>query len=126
MTERFLRTPSGKELVVLSRADWEALVEKAEDYIDIASIKARDAAYQRGEIEAHPAELVYSICDGANPIRAFRDHRGLTVEALAKAAGLSRAYVTQIETGVRTGTAKTLGKLAKALGVDVELLIWGK
>jgi len=34
--------------------------------------------------------------------------------------------VTQIETGVRTVTAATLAKLAKALGVDVELSIWNR
>jgi transcriptional regulator with XRE-family HTH domain len=36
---------------------------------------------------------------------------------------LSRAYVSQIEGGKRTGSAATLAKLAQALGVSVAGLI---
>ena len=45
---------------------------------------------------------------------------------LAKRAGISGAYLSQIESGVREGTGATLKKLAKALGVDLDLLIWGE
>jgi hypothetical protein len=32
-------------------------------------------------------------------MRAWREHRGMTLQVLADAAGLSRAYVSQIEGG---------------------------
>ncbi|MEY4907314.1 MAG: hypothetical protein RL260_1032 [Pseudomonadota bacterium] len=56
-------------------------------------------------------------------MRAWREHRGMTLQVLADAAGLSRAYVSQIEGGKRTGSAATLAKLAQALGVSVAGLI---
>ena len=123
MGVQYLRTDGGEELVVVPRAVWEQLVAEVEDAEDIAAIREMEAAIEAGTMETFPGELVFAISNGANAVRSFRDHRGLTVEALAETAGLSRAYVTQIETGVRTGTAATLAKLAKALGVDVELLI---
>ena len=123
MGVQYLRTDGGEELVVVPRAVWEQLVAEVEDAEDIAAIREMEAAIEAGRMETFPGELVFAISNGANAVRSFRDFRGLTVEALAETAGLSRAYVTQIETGVRTGTAATLAKLAKALGVDVELLI---
>lgn len=126
MTVQFITAEDGREMALLPREEWERLMDLAEEAEDLADAERLHAAWKAGEIEAYPAELVYALGDGANPVRTFREHRGLTVEALATAAGLSRAYVTQIEIGVRTGTAATLAKLAKALGVDVEMLIWEK
>lgn len=124
MSVQFITTPQGDELAVLPRAEWEALIEAAEDVADNADAERLQAAYRRGEIEAFPAELVSALSDGANPVRVFREHRGLTAAALAARAGISRAYLTQIESGRRAGTTATLGKLATALGVDLELLVW--
>ena len=123
MSGKHLWTDGGEELADVPRAVWEQLVEEVEDADYMATIRDMEAAIEAGTMETFPGELVFAISNGANAVRSFRDHRGLTVEALAETAGLSRAYVTQIETGVRTGTAATLAKLAKALGVDVELLI---
>ena len=124
MGVQYLTTPTGDELAVLPRADFEALLELVEDAEDNAACDAIEAALAAGTMETFPGELVFAISDGANPVRAFRDHRGLTAEALAASAGISRAYLSQIEAGSRKGTAATLKKLAKALGVDVDLLIW--
>ncbi len=124
MSVQFIVTPSGDEMAVLPRADFEALVEQVEDAIDIATIERNEAAYRAGEIEAFPLDLVTAMSHGENPVKTFREYRGITADALAAKAGVSRAYVTQIETGVRTGSAATLKKLAAALGVDVDLLIW--
>ena len=121
---QFLTTAAGEELAVLPRAQWEALVEAAEDAYDIAESEKIRAAIASGEMEVFPGELISSLIHGANGVRAFREHRGLTAEALAAKAGISRAYLTQIESGSRKGTAATLKKLAAALGVDMELLVW--
>jgi transcriptional regulator with XRE-family HTH domain len=55
-------------------------------------------------------------------LRAWREQRGLTLQTLAAAAGLSKPYVSQIEGGKRAGTAATLKKLARALGVPMGAL----
>jgi DNA-binding XRE family transcriptional regulator len=45
--------------------------------------------------------------------------RGLTQEALAERAGISKACLCQIETGKRVGAMRTLKSLAAALAVSV-------
>ena len=100
-----------------------------EDYNRMTAANAEDisdlAAYAltRDE-ERFPADFVDRLLDGReHPVAVFRDNRGLTAAALVKAAGLSRAYLSEIENRKKTGTAATLLKIARALEVDVELLI---
>jgi len=56
-------------------------------------------------------------------IKVLREERGLTQEALAERAGLSRGYLARLETGRHEPTLTTLGKLAKALRVKVADLL---
>ena len=73
--------------------------------------------------ESFPMELVDRLLAGDNAVRVYRDHRGMTQKQLAGAAGINPLYLSQIERGVRTGSARTLAALAEALGVDVDDLI---
>jgi transcriptional regulator with XRE-family HTH domain len=56
-------------------------------------------------------------------IKRLRKRRGLTQAALAKAAGVHRVYVAQIEGQTKVPSIATLEKLAKALGVKVGRLL---
>lgn len=56
-------------------------------------------------------------------LRAIRTERGLTQESLGAAAGLERTYVSDAENGARNATLRTIGKLAKALGVKPSALM---
>jgi XRE family transcriptional regulator, regulator of sulfur utilization len=56
-------------------------------------------------------------------IKRLRERRGLTQEALAKAAGVHRVYVAQIEAQSKVPSIATLEKLAKALRVKVGRLL---
>lgn len=59
-------------------------------------------------------------------VRALREAAGLTQQALAHNAGLSRATVAALEHGRYRGTdSKTLEKLAQALGVTPAFLLEG-
>lgn len=99
-----------------------ALWQRLRPYAEVASDKALfDAALAR-QAEAFPAAPVNALLDGANPIKTLRDYRGLTQAALAKAAGIGALYVSQIETGRRTGSLASLRALAKALDVDFEMI----
>ena len=64
----------------------------------------------------------HAILDGTHPVKAWREYRGFTQDALAEKAGISKAYLSQIETGKRIGVAKTLKALAAALGVTLNEL----
>jgi transcriptional regulator with XRE-family HTH domain len=59
----------------------------------------------------------------AKRLRMLRRRRGLTQEALAAKAGLSRTYLARLETARQDPTLSTLVKLAKALGVPVTTLL---
>jgi antitoxin component HigA of HigAB toxin-antitoxin module len=105
----------GKRVFYVVPADiWErvkAAVEDAEDAAAYAEAVAADDGVR------YPAAVALAIADGTHPVKAWREHRRLTLQALADAAGVSKPYVSQIEGGKRAGTAATLRKLAAALGV---------
>ncbi|MEV0286435.1 XRE family transcriptional regulator [Kribbella sp. NPDC050820] len=55
-------------------------------------------------------------------VRRRRQADGLTVQALADRAGLSRRMLTQIEQGTANPSLVTVDKIAEALGVDFATL----
>lgn len=57
-----------------------------------------------------------------NPIKILRKHRHMTQGDLADASGLSRPYLTEIETGRKDGSIRALKVIAIALNVDIGLL----
>jgi DNA-binding XRE family transcriptional regulator len=95
-------------------------LETSEDRLAVRRFKERLAS---GEEELLPAEMVDAILNSNNPIRVWREHRGLTAAALAKMAGIAAAYLSQIETGKRDGTIETYRKLADALRVSLDDLV---
>lgn len=58
-------------------------------------------------------------------LRALREARGWSQEEFADRAGLHRTYVSAVERGVRNPTLSVLERLAKALGVSIEIMMVG-
>lgn len=56
-------------------------------------------------------------------VRELRLQRGMSVEDLAQAAGVSVSYVYAIEAGTRGSRVEELYRVAKALGVGIGELI---
>lgn len=56
-------------------------------------------------------------------IRARRRQLDLSQEALAEAADISAVYVSQIERSVKQASFPVLRRVAKALGMDVDLVL---
>lgn len=108
------------ETVLLRRADYEALVRQAEDAADAVQIREAEARVESGEDEYVPVEITKRLMAGETPVRVWREHRGLSARALAGRAGISAAYLSQIETGKKPGSFDAMAKLARALGVDME------
>ena len=116
-------SPSGDEMVVMSRVDFDRLCENADLRLDVMAYDRAKAALLRGEEEALPAEMVARLVDGEHPVRVWRQYRGLNLEGLAGLAGLSGGYLSQIETGKRDGTVESFKRLAAALGVSLDDLV---
>jgi len=120
---QIIRSPSGDELVVIPRAEYDALVAaanaEAEDADDIAIYDARKADLAAGRDAVLPAEISASMLRGDNLLRAARRRRGISQSELAEQAGLSQGYLSDLESGRRTGTAETLQALSRILGVPL-------
>ncbi|MPZ40605.1 MAG: helix-turn-helix domain-containing protein [Rhizobiales bacterium] len=56
-------------------------------------------------------------------LRRLRNAKGWSQEELAFKASVDRSYISQLETGVYSASVTVLGKLAKALGVEVSELL---
>lgn len=117
------KTPNGEEMVVMPAADYARLIEAVEDAEDVAAYDDAKRKLASGEEEMVPAEFVNRIIDGENPIRVWREYRGMSVKELAEKTGLTPSYLSQVETGKRAGTVDTLKKIADALRVKIDDLV---
>ncbi|MGC9959615.1 helix-turn-helix domain-containing protein [Roseiarcus sp.] len=122
---QIIRTPHGEELVVLPRADYEALVERAdheaEDAEDVAIYDARKAELAAGG-GILPPEVSAAILRGDSRLKAIRNWRGETQLHLTFKTGIAQGYLSDLENGRRRGTSDTIAKLAQALNVPAEWL----
>ncbi|HVT90121.1 MAG TPA: helix-turn-helix transcriptional regulator [Tepidisphaeraceae bacterium] len=106
----------GKRFALVPLKDFRQLKHDAEMLEDI---RAYDAAKAREE-EAFPAEIADRLIRGENPIRVLRKYRGLTQQQLAKIAHVARPYLTELETGKKTGSVSVLRMIAAALKVELD------
>lgn len=116
MTVQTLTTPSGDELVVLSRRDYDALLarlgdEEAEDRMTLIA-----AAEARAETPL-PEAVSSAILAGDSLLKALRNWRGLTQVQLADAAGIGQGYLSELEARAKMGSPETSARLARGLNV---------
>lgn len=124
-TPQIIRTPGGEELVVLPRAEYEALLvradHEAEDADDVAIYDVRKAELAASGVVL-PPEVSAAILRGESRLKAIRSWRGETQLHLNVMTGIGQGYLSDLESGRRTGTPETIAKLAQALNVPVEWL----
>ena len=122
---QIIRTPNGEELVVLPRAEYEALLERAdrdaEEADDIAIYDARKVELAAGA-GVLPPEVSAAVLRGESRLKAIRKWRDKTQLHLEFKTGIGQGYLSDLENGRRTGTPETIAKLARALDVPVEWL----
>jgi len=122
---QIIRAPSGEELVVLPRAEYEALLERAdhdaEDIDDVAIYDSRKAELAAGGVVLPPG-VSAAIVRGDSRLKAIRKWRHETQLQLASKTGIGQGYLSDLESGRRTGIPETIAKLADALNVPNEWL----
>jgi len=129
---QIIHSPTGEEMVVLPRAEYDRLIRHApasarkndENARDIAIFDEEVAKIKSGASIPFPRAVVNAILDeGLHPVRAWREYRGWTAAQLAKKTKVLRTTITQIETRKYKGTVKTYKAIAKALGVNLDNVV---
>jgi DNA-binding XRE family transcriptional regulator len=119
MTVQLIQKDGQPEWAVVPYQQYRRMIEALEMIEDIQAFDEAKARVAAGE-EVIPSEVTFAILDGASPIRVWREYRGLTQQQLADQAGISKPYLSQLESGKRTGTLEVLQAIAQALGLDLE------
>ena len=110
------------EFAVIPYADYQHFLELLEDEADARVIAEFHEAYTAGKEFMVPDEILRRELAGESPIKLWRERRGLTQQELAEKAGISKPYLSQIETGKRQGTVETLSALARSLDIPLDVL----
>lgn len=93
-----------------------------EDARDVAEANLVMTAVRAGEMETFPDVIVGKLLDCENPVRVFREYRKITTNDLAQRVGISRPYLTLIETGKREPTFHVMARIAHKLEISLDHL----
>lgn len=108
---------------VLSTSKYEdAPLIRQPDLAIPTNLALLDAARAADDGFRIPAAVANAILDGEQQVKVWREQRGLTQEALAAKAGISKAYLCQIETRKRVGALKTLKAIADVQAISIDEL----
>ncbi len=123
MSVQILERDGRPAFVVMPFEEYQELLQALEDAHDAALIEEFHRRLVSGEEETFPIELVDRILSGENPIRVFRAYRALTLKQLADACGVTTSHISQVERNKRSMSTEVLKKMAKALGVEADVLL---
>jgi transcriptional regulator with XRE-family HTH domain len=119
------KTPRGDEIVILSRAEYEALAagSRGEDAADAAHANRILAELASGRETLLTSEQADALLSAPTPLAFWRKHRGLTQQALSKRVGVAQGFISEIENGSKTGDVQTLATIARVLEISLEDLV---
>ena len=112
-----------EEYAIVPIDEWRRICALAEDAEDIRAAESALRELAAGYDETIPVEVVRGLLEATHPLSVWRRYRGMTQHQLAEAAGMGKSYISQIESGTKAGSVKSLQRLAQALRVDVDDLI---
>jgi DNA-binding XRE family transcriptional regulator len=114
---QIIKTPKGEEMVVLPKAEYDALLsqldELEEDADDRVIYDGRKA--ELGAVPPLPSDVSSAMLQGDRLLKALREWKGMTQSSLAKSSGVSQGFLSDIESGKRVASADTLARIANAL-----------
>jgi len=102
--------------------DYVSLMELAELATDMASGVETEERLMPSE-EQLPEDLRARLLGGENPIRIWREFRGLSLEKLAERAGVTESFAALVDRGRPTCRIDKLKRIAEALGVHLENIV---
>ncbi|MGH6771641.1 MAG: helix-turn-helix transcriptional regulator [Xanthobacteraceae bacterium] len=122
---QFIKTTGGEELAVLPKSEYERLAALAtdEDAGTVRLVRKARAAVEAGHEVLLPKAVVDRLAAGENPIRVLREWRDETQAILAHRLSITQGYLSDLEAGKRKGTVELHQRIARALGVPIDLLL---
>jgi DNA-binding XRE family transcriptional regulator len=118
---KLIETPSGEEVVMMSRASYDQLRDQADAYAHTQVLRAVEA----GDEEVLSSDEMMALLDAPSPLAFWRNKRGLTQNDLGVQIGVSQSYIASLEKGRRKGDPVHFLKLAQVLNVSMEDLVVG-
>ena len=107
---------AGAPCAIVPLKDYDALQEALEDAADAEALRLGRAD------EAIPMSMADRL-HRDNPVRVWREHRGMTATELAAAAEVSNSQLSAIENGESSGSVAALQRMANVLHVTVDDLL---
>ena len=111
------------EMITIPLDEYKRMQTAMDDLADLQAYDRVTADLAAGREERVPAEYAHRLIAGESPLRVWRDLRGLTQSALARASGVNRVQIADIEAGRKNGSLETARRLAEALGIAVDDLV---
>ena len=119
------KTPDGEDIVILSRAEYDALTAGRgdEDTADAAHANRILVSLKQGNETLLTSEQADELLNAKTPLSFWRKHRGVTQQALSKSVGVAQGFVSEIENGAKTGDVQTLAAIARFLAISLDDLV---
>src|ERR1700730_18413355 len=125
MKVKYKATPDG-EVAIVPRAEYErlkTLESEVEEDAGTARLIARAKKEIAGGAPLLPKDTVDRLANRENPIRVLRQFREETQAERAAAVGITQNYLSDLETGKRKGPLELHQKIARFLGIPLDLLV---
>lgn len=106
----------GAACAIVPLKDYDALHEALEDAADAEALRLGRAD------EPIPMSMADRLRRD-NPVRVWREHRGMTATEPAAAADISNSQLSAIENGESSGSVAALRRMANILQVTVDDLL---
>lgn len=121
--EKYKVSTKKQDYFKFQKDDLDSILNNIEDIMDGRDFD--NAQNQEGE--SFPLQIMRKLTNGINPIKVYREWRNMTQAELAQKVKSSTQYISQIETGKRTGSLDFLIGISTALGVNLEdITNWDK
>lgn len=107
------------EMITIPKAEYNRLIDLADDAEDNAAVAAHLDAPEAGM----PLNLVKRMLAGESPLAIHREWRGLSAAELSRQSEVNRVQIVDIEAGRKSGSVATMKKLAAALDVAIDDIV---
>lgn len=122
MKAEIIKKDGRPEFAIISYEDYQHFLDLLEEESDAQVVAEFHEAYAAGKEFMIPEEIMRRELSGESPVKLWREQRGLTQQELAARVGISKPYLSQIETGKRQGRVNTLSAIARSLEVPLDVL----